>query len=117
MFTLLENKASLFFLNHDDVGGCDVNGKRNNKFAEINNYNTPFKIDYGNKLIHFSAVGSGMNIYNNNDVKISKEYSNYAVDRYALFCKIFYKEDIGIDLSRYQTLVNFFETNIELEYL
>jgi hypothetical protein len=111
-FNILKNMGEIFFLDPDDVGACDANGGRNNKFAAINNFDTPFKIDYGNKLIHFSAVGSGMNIYNSPDLNIPDAYKQYAIDRYALFCKIFYKEDLGIDLSKYTILLKFFEENV-----
>jgi hypothetical protein len=112
MFTILENKGKIFFLNQDDVGGCDYYGKRDNKYKEINNYDTPFKLDYGNKLSHFSAVGSGMNIYNNRTVNIQPSYMEYALDRYALFCKIFYDETLENDLTKYNALIAFFKENV-----
>jgi hypothetical protein len=112
MFTILENKGKIFFLDQNDVGGCDFFGKRDNKFCEINNYFTPFKLDFGNKLTHFSAVGSGMNIYFNRKVNIPSSYSEYALDRYALFCFIFYEEDLGFDLSKYDFLIKYFQHNV-----
>lgn len=112
MFTILENKGKRFFLDHDDVGGCDYYGKRDNKFKDINNYETPFKLDYGNKLSHFSAVGSGMNIYNNRKVNIDPFYTEYALDRYALFCQIFYNESLENDLTKYDSLITFFQKNV-----
>lgn len=117
-FNILKNNGTISFLDPDDVGACNIKGSRDNKYSTINNYNTPFKIDYGNKLIHFSAVGSGMNIYNNKLVNMADSYKQYALDRYALYCKIFYNEDLGVDLSSYQDLINFFEKNVlpELEY-
>ena len=59
-----------------------------------------------------------MNIYNNKLVNMADSYKQYALDRYALYCKIFYNEDLGVDLSSYQVLINFFEKNVlaELEY-
>ena len=111
-FNILKNGGKIFFLDPDDVGACDANGERNNKFSAINNFDTPFKLDYGNKLIHFSAVGSGTNIYNNRSINISDSYKQYALDRYALYCKIFYNEDLGIDLSQYRLLLDFFEKNV-----
>ncbi len=116
-FNILNNKGEIFFLHPDDVGACDANGSRDNKFATTNNFDTVFKIDYGNKLIHFSAVGSGMNIYNSPNLNIPDEYKRYAIDRYALFCKIFYKEDLGIDLSKYNDLLTFFEENVTPQFL
>lgn len=117
MFTILENKGKIYFLNQDDVGGCDYEGKRDNKFKEINNYDTPFKLDFGNKLVHFSAVGSGMNIYNNKNTNIQEFYMRYALDRYALFCKIFYDETIDIDLTKYDKLILYFKDNIVSKFI
>jgi hypothetical protein len=116
-FNILKKEGEIFFLDPDAVGACDASGSRDNKFAAINNFDTPFKIDYGNKLIHFSAVGSGMNIYNSPDLNIPDDYKQYAIDRYALFCKIFYKEDLGIDLSKYTALLTFFEENVMLNFV
>lgn len=111
-FNIKKNKGSFFFLDFDDVGATNQYGSRNNTFKEINNYNTAFKIDFGKKLIHFSAVGSGMNIFENKIVNTAESYKKYAIDRYALFCKIFYKEDIGVDLTSYNDLIDFFNNNV-----
>ena len=107
MFEILDNGGSISFLNHDEVGGCNLDGSRQNAFAAVNDFDTPFKIDFGSKIIHFSAVGSGVNIYRNKAVRIPESYRQYAIDRYALFAKVFYGNDIGIDLSSYGTLIEY----------
>ena len=104
-FDILKNGGKIYHLDPDDVGGCNILGKRDNIFKEINNENTPFKIDFGRKLSHFSAVGSGMNFFKNGSHGVPPYYVNYAIDRYALFCKIFYGEDIGIDISKYKAIL------------
>jgi hypothetical protein len=105
MFEILGNQGRISFLDHDEVGGCNLMGSRQNAFAAANDFETPFKIDFGSKLIHFSAVGSGVNIYRNKAVRIAESYRQYALDRYALFAKVFYGRDIGIDLSSYGALI------------
>lgn len=112
MFNILNNGGRICHLNHDEVGAWNQNGSRDNKFKEINNFDTPFKIDFGSKMIHFSAVGSGMNIYNDQKVTMPENYRQYALDRYALFCKIFYDEDIGIDLTQYNDLIIAFKKEL-----
>lgn len=107
MFEILGNKGIISFLEHDEVGGCNLQGSRQNAFAVVNDFKTPFKIDFGNKLIHFSAVGSGANIYRNKAVRIPESYRQYALDRYALFSKVFYGRDIGINLSSYAPLIEY----------
>jgi hypothetical protein len=105
-FDIIKNGGRVFLLDHDDVGGCNIEGSRNNEFKDLNNMETPFKIDFGRKVVHFSAVGSGMNIFNNRNVNIPDGYKKYALDRYALYCKIFYNEDIGIDVDQYKKLLS-----------
>lgn len=109
MFEILGNRGHITFLSHDEVGGCNPQGSRQNAFAAVNDFDTPFKIDFGSKLIHFSAVGSGVNIYRNKAVRIPESYRQYAIDRYALFAKVFYGHDIGMDLSSYAPLIDHFK--------
>ena len=111
-FNIRKNNGKFYFLDFDHVGATNREGSRDNKYTSINNYNTPFKIDFGDKLIHFSAVGSGMNIFFQKSVNTAESYKKYALDRYALFCKIFYDEDLGIDLSKYEDLIEFFKLNV-----
>jgi len=98
MFDIIYNGGTIKHLEHNDYGGCDYFGKRiTNKYGEINRW-----IDFGDKLAHFSAVGSGMNFYHHADkiVNVPIGYVNYAVERYALYCKIFYNEDLGIPIDQ-----------------
>lgn len=105
MFEILGNGGKIDFLPHDEAGGCNLEGSRKNVYSSINDCDTPFKIDFGSKLIHFSAVGSGVNIYRNRAVRVAESYRQYALDRYALFAHIFLDRDIGIDLSSYADLI------------
>lgn len=108
-FNILKNGGKVSFLSFDDVGGMNDKLSRANAYPELNDGPTQFKIDFGHKVVHFSAVGSGMNFYiNRNKIAshVPQSYIDYALDRYAIFCKIFYNEDIGIDVSKYKTLLN-----------
>ena len=112
MFDIIFNGGKTFFLDFDTVGGVNNSGSRKNKFKEINDYETDFKIDFGEKLIHFSAVGSGLNFFHNTySSKIPKSYVDYAIDRYALYSKIYLNKDIGINLDKYSRLINFLKKN------
>ena len=109
MFDMLKNGAKIYHLPFDDVGGLDYNGSRNNKCFEFNNFPTPYKIDFGEKLVHFSCVGSGMNFYKNKESikNVDGKYMICALDRYALFCKIFYGEDLpGFNLLPYSKIID-----------
>lgn len=108
MFDMVLNGAKIYHLDFNDVGGTNYYGSRKNNFAELNDFPTPAKIDFGKKVIHFSSVGSGMNFYTNkeNQNNVVKSYVDYAIDRYALFCKIFYNETIeGVDISQYKNII------------
>lgn len=106
MFDILRNGGSIYFLHENDFGGCDAYGKRNMKYPELN-----AQIDFGNKLAHFSAVGSGMNFINNNKgitQHVSKSYIDHAIEKYAVYCKIFYNEEIPFSYNKkkYEALFN-----------
>lgn len=104
MFDILRNGGTAYFLNADKYGGCDIYGKRANKYPMAN-----IMIDFGDKIAHFAAVGSGMYYYHHQkDIqkKIASTYIKYALEKYAVYCQIFYKEKIDIlyDASQYQSL-------------
>lgn len=105
MFDILKHNGKIKHLSDKDYGGCNYFGKRDtNDFPEQNQL-----IDFGKKLAHFSAVGSGMNFYNNY-AKITAEagYVQYAIEKYAIYCKIFYNESISVpvNLNKYNCLLN-----------
>lgn len=104
-FDIIENGGKVFILNGDEYGGFDASGGRKNKYFQENSL-----IDFGDKLAHFSAVGSGMFYYQNKSFlnqSVPESYINYALEKYAVFCKIFYDEDIGIffDKKKYGPLL------------
>lgn len=117
-FDIIENGGSVFILNGDDYGGFDSSGGRINKYTELNSL-----IDFGDKLAHFSAVGSGMYYYTNSkhiNSSVPRTYIDYALEKYAIFCKIFYGEDIGVeyDRSKYDPLLkvdNWFGRSIKAQ--
>ena len=105
-FNILKNGGKIFNLDFNEVGGCNKEGSRDNDYPDLNNMDTQYKIEFGSKMSHFSAVGSGMNFFNNPQTtnSVPRSYRDYAIDRYAVFCRIFYNEDIGIDISKYNQL-------------
>lgn len=105
MFEIIGNGGTLNFLPHDEVGDCNVEGNRRNAFSEINNFETLYKIDFGSKLGHFSAVGSGMNFHKDQRIDVHETYRRYALDRFALYSAVFLNKDIGVDLSAYSSLM------------
>jgi hypothetical protein len=105
-FLILQNGGKVGLLPHDEVGGENGLGSRQNSYALINDFPTPNKLDFGSKLIHFSAVGSGMHFFHDTaHTNVPDSYKQYAIDRYALYCKAVLGEDIGVPLDSYALLI------------
>lgn len=100
-FSILKNKGKVFFLDPNDYGGMDENGNKNNKYGILNE-----TIDFGNKLMHFAGVGSGMSFYNNKDNKTVGSYMNWAKSQYIIYQKLFYNESFSgdYDENKYKIL-------------
>jgi len=87
-FTIIRNNGKIFFLDYNDYGGMNHDGDKNNFYAEINQ-----KIDFGDKIIHFAGVGSGMNFYNNPNNSTYGPYMDWAKSQYVIYQKLFYDEN------------------------
>lgn len=92
-FDIQRNGGKTYFLSEDDYGGCDAYGQRKNKYPEANAL-----IDFGDKLAHFAGVGSGMNFYEHPTEisQVAKSYMDFAKEKYAIFCKVFYQQHINV---------------------
>lgn len=107
------NGASFYFVPVSDFGGTDSNGSRFSTYSHLNDFPTQYKIDVGKYLVHFSAVGSGYNIWKNNASSGSIEYDRYALDRFSLFMNCFYPEfpKISSDITQYGELISYFRSS------
>jgi hypothetical protein len=96
-FDILNNGGKIFYLSTDDYGGCSLKGSRVNKYPKVNAI-----VDFGDKLSHFSAVGSGMNFYNNREQisEVPDSYVKYGLEKYAVYVKLFYGEDIDVKYDK-----------------
>lgn len=83
---MLANGAKIKYLQQNEVGGQNSEGKKTSSF--ISNLH----MDCGSHLIHFGGVSSGYAFHNK---KSSTAYGTWALGRYSLFAKHFYNEDIG----------------------
>jgi len=101
-FDILKNGGKICFLSPDDVGGLTPEGNRKNKFIELND-----DMDFGNNLMHFAGVGSGMKFHNNGPGNADMSYVNWAIKRYGLYYKVLYGEDlekVEVDAEVYKLL-------------
>jgi hypothetical protein len=107
-FDILKNGGKIFFLNVDQVGGLTEDGNRKNNFPELNS-----DMDFGENIIHFAGVGSGMKFYFKGTENAAKSYADWALKRFALYYKTFYDKDVenvSVDENIYKLLIN------ELQY-
>jgi len=108
-FDILKNDGKICFLNPDDVGGLTPQGNRKNKFEELNS-----DMDFGNNLMHFAGVGSGMKFHFKGQDNAHQSYVDWAKKKFALYYKLFYNtelSDISIDEEKYALLKKELETN------
>lgn len=97
VYDILRNGGKMFHFDFDDVGAVNEKYSRENIYADMNVEG----VDVGSKIVHFAGVGSGMDAYLKK-VELNKAYEEFAIKRYALFCKIFYDEDLNVDLSEFK---------------
>lgn len=90
-FDILNNGGKIHYLDHELYGSMNEEGSKKNSFGELN-----IIMDFGKKIMHFAGVGSGLNFYHNGHGDVPRIYSDWAVERYALYVKLFHNKDIDI---------------------
>ena len=103
-FDILKNGGKPYFLDPNEVGGLNLEGNRNNKFLDLNK-----DMDFGENLMHFAGIGSGMKFYYKGLGSASASYAEWATKRFGLYYKIFYNEtlpNIEINEQSYSLLNN-----------
>ena len=101
-FDILKNGGKIFFLSPDDVGGLTEEGNRKNKFEVLNK-----DTDFGDNLMHFAGVGSGMKFYTKGIGSAHQSYADWAIKRFGLYQKLFYDkilDNVEINESTYEIL-------------
>jgi hypothetical protein len=93
-FDIIKNGGKMFYLNFKDYGCADEQGNSDNGFPKMNEL-----YDFGNKIIHFAGIGSGQNFVNNGPGNVPTTYVDWAKERYALYMKLFYNEDVGVSFD------------------
>lgn len=88
----LHNGATIKFLDQNLIGGQDENGKK------TSSYKSNLHLDMGSHLCHMGGVGSGYAVYLEKS-RPEKSYADWALIRFALFCKLFYDKDIQTSKS------------------
>lgn len=102
-FDVLNNGGKIKYLNNVEYGSSDENGNWDNNNLELNTL-----FDFGEKFIHFAGIGSGMNFYNNGNGSVPNSYADWAKERFSLYMKLFYNEDLSIpyNIETYNKIKN-----------
>ncbi len=104
-FDVLYGGGKIKYLDFNDYGASNENGSWANDYPELN-----LLFDFGKKFVHFAGIGSGMNFYYNGDGSVPASYSVWAKERFSMYMKLFYNEDltIGYDKNTYEKIKPFF---------
>lgn len=104
-FDIIRNGGKVCYLPFEDYGSTDENGNSDNGFTKLNDL-----YDFGNKIIHFAGIGSGMNFYYNGNGNVPPTYTEWAKKRFSLYMKVFYNEDIefAFEQEDYELLKQYF---------
>lgn len=105
-FAVLYNGGKLKYLDYNDYGASNEEGSWDNEFAELNKL-----FDFGKKFVHFAGIGSGMNFYYNGDGSVPVTYTSWAKERFSLYMKLFYNEDLtqSYDNDTYEKIKIYFQ--------
>lgn len=95
-FILLQHGGKVHILNNDVMGGFDNEGGKKNKYGVLNK-----DCDFGDKIVHFASVGSGLNFYKKmkeqTHIQVPDWYVNYGVAKFDLYIRLFFNRSIMPD--------------------
>lgn len=87
----IECNATIKYLDYNLVGGQNEDG------IKVSRHPINMHMDCGEHLVHFGGVGSGCAV-SNGFSNPEWSYRIWSLGRYALFCKLFYNEDVTYQL-------------------
>jgi hypothetical protein len=92
-FIMLQQKAKIFIVHENILGGFAQDGSKTNKYGDLNK-----DCDFGDKIVHFASVGSGLNfvskIQQGKPIQVPQWYVEYALGKLDLYLRLFYKQQI-----------------------
>lgn len=104
-FDIIKNGGKICYLDFNDYGSTNSDGSSDNDYPKMNEL-----YDFGNKIMHFAGIGSGMNFYYNGNGNVPETYTEWAKKRFSLYMKVFYDEDIQFEYNKedYELVKHFF---------
>jgi hypothetical protein len=95
-FLILGEGGKVFILDKDVMGGFDENGGKVNKYGTLNK-----DCDFGDKIVHFASVGSGLNFLQmkgrGEHINVPEWYVDYGLSKLDLYMRLFYNTKIMPD--------------------
>jgi hypothetical protein len=92
-FIILQHGGKVHIVDNNILGGFDNEGGKVNKYGELN-----LDCDFGDKIIHFASVGSGLNflqkLQSNQTIDVPEWYIEYALGKLDLYVRLFYSKNI-----------------------
>jgi hypothetical protein len=92
-FIMIQHGAKVCILDKDVMGGFDNEGGKQNKYGALNK-----DCDFGDKIVHFASVGSGLNflskIQKKEPIQVPSWYVEYALGKLDLYLRLFYNSKI-----------------------
>jgi hypothetical protein len=99
-FDILKNKGTMLYIDYNLIGNMNIDGSKDNKYSKINNI-----FDVGDKIIHFSAIGSGINYIKLKEkgltTNVPMGYIEAGLKSYNLFNYLVYNKQLE---SKYENL-------------
>lgn len=94
-FDILNNGGKICFLDFEKFGCPNEEGSWDNKYGELNKI-----MDVGDFLCHHAGVGSGASFFKNGQGGVPDSYAVWAKERFALYMKLHYNQEIGIEYNK-----------------
>ena len=95
-FIIIQHGGKVHIVDNNVLGGFDNEGGKKNKYGILNE-----DCDFGDKIIHFASVGSGLNflqkIQKQQPIQVDKWYVEYALSKLDLYLRLFYNQNILSD--------------------
>jgi hypothetical protein len=92
-FLMIKEGSKVFIIDCDTFGGFANDGSKTNKYGILNKH-----MDFGDKIIHFASVGSGLNFLlmkeRNETINVPSWHVDNALGKLDLYMRLFYDTEI-----------------------
>ncbi len=107
-FEILDNGGRIEFIDENIIGGVNKKGLRLNKFPIINSF-----IDAGEKIAHFSSVGSGLAFYEKmtrgEPINVPQSYVSHSLFTYDMYQRVVFNRHF-LETSKFLPYIDHIKT-------